>query len=73
MDKVLLESGIRVLDNYDIVEWKIEKDNVTKIVVESDLMVLELYCTMFVCFERKIVTRSTIMGEFFIIIIKTLD
>lgn len=63
MEKLLESSDIKVLENYDIVDWILDKDNsVTKINVSSDLMVLELECSLFVCFERKIVMRRTIRG-----------
>lgn len=63
MDKLLQSSNIKVLDKYDIVDWILDKENtITKINVASDLSVLELQCSLFVCFERKIVMRRTIRG-----------
>lgn len=63
MDDLLKTSNIKVLQNYDILEWNLDKDNfVTKIMVASNLSVLELNCSLFICFERKNVTRRTIRG-----------
>lgn len=63
MDKLLQSSNIKSLDKYDIVDWILDKENtITKINVASDLSVLELQCSLFVCFERKIVMRRTIRG-----------
>lgn len=66
MENLLQTSSIKVLENYDIVEWSLnQENNVTKINVASDLVVLELICTLFLCFERKIVMRRTIRGTIF--------
>lgn len=63
MLKLLQSSGIKVLENFDIVDWILDKDNaVAKINVASDLSILELKCSLFVCFERQIVMRRTIRG-----------
>lgn len=68
VDRLLIDSKIIVLNNYDITDWRIDSriENhtiVTRVSVESDLKVLELPCSLFVCFERLIVARSTIVGK----------
>lgn len=63
MQTLLSKSGVKILDNYYIVDWTIDDENqITKVVVESNLDRLELPCSLFVCLERKIVRRQTIQG-----------
>lgn len=64
MKSVLTDSGIKVLENCDITDWKIDDSGfVSKLTVESDLGVIEMPCTLLVCFERPIVPRRTIAGK----------
>lgn len=63
MDEMLRRTNIKIYDNYDVVNWMVERNNdVSKIFIESDMNVLELPCSVFVCYEREIVKRSTIHG-----------
>lgn len=65
MDNLLENSGIKVLNNYEIVDWIVNEENlVSRIFLESNLSVLDLECSLMVCFERKIVRRKTIAGRF---------
>lgn len=64
MEEILQHSAVTVLDNYDITDWKIESNgNVSKLIVESDQFVKDLPCSLFVCCERRIVARRTIIGK----------
>lgn len=63
MEKLLENSEIKVLNNYEIVDWIINDEHmVSRIFVESNLKVLDLDCSLMVCFERLIVRRKTIAG-----------
>lgn len=64
MDDLLLKSNVNVLENYDIVDWRLDCNAVTKVMVESDLCKKDLNCSLFLCFEREIVSRRTILGRF---------
>lgn len=64
MDDLLIKSNVNVLESYDIVDWREENEFVTKVFVESDMLKKELSCSLFLCFERKIVNRRTILGMF---------
>lgn len=64
MKSVLANSGIKVFENCDITDWKINDTGfVSMLTVESDLGVIEMPCTLLVCFERPIVPRRTITGK----------
>lgn len=64
MRQTLDYSGMYMLDNCDLTDWKMDSqsDCVSKVNVESDLQIYELPCTLLVCFERKNVSRPTIIG-----------
>lgn len=65
MDEMLLQSDIRIYDNYDVVNWSVERQNtVSMIYAESEMNVIELPCSLFICFERELVKRSTILGSY---------
>lgn len=63
MENLLDKSAIKVFNNYEIVDWIVNDENlVSRIFVESNLKVIDLDCSLMVCFERKIVRRKTIAG-----------
>lgn len=63
MEALLKKSAVKVLDNYEIIDWHLSEENLLySITVESNLSVLDLECSMMVCFERRIVRRRTIAG-----------
>lgn len=63
IEKLLQKSLIQIYTGFNIIDWTVNDSNVVEnIIFESDLERKEFPCSLFVCFDRKIVLRKTILG-----------
>lgn len=61
MEKCLQQSGIKFYDGYDVIDWKVEKNQtVSHVYAENEFRVLTLQCSLFICFEVLVIPRKNI-------------
>lgn len=64
MEKIVKDSGITIVNNFDIVNWKVDvNDDVSHISIRSAREQREIPITILICFERRIIDCRTIVGK----------
>lgn len=64
MEGIVEDSGIMIVDHCDIVDWKMDEDDVVShVLIRSNVEQREIPVTILICFERRIIDCRTIKGK----------